>query len=150
MDPAIASNSKLIEMLQVASNPQPVISDVSGGPLISINIASVTSISNESFANAAETSVATSNTGLMLSDVLSYKDLEKDYMSDDWDKYFATLSPAAKTKATPPIIPKRKSSVTQAKVELPESKKASTSSRPDLLQDEIDNAAYILVKGTGS
>lgn len=111
-----------------------------------INIASVTSISNELFASAAET-VTTANTGLMLSDVLSYKDLEKDYMADDWDKHFATLS----TIVTAPAKPKRKPSVTQARVELPENKKASTStaSRTDLLQDEIDNAAYILVKGTG-
>lgn len=142
--PAIASSANIIETI-ASPNALPSTPKLSAPP-IGINIASVTSISNELFASVAET-VTTANTGLMLSDVLSYKDLEKDYMADDWDKHFATLS-AIVTQAAKP---KRKPSVTQARVELPENKKASTStaSRTDLLQDEIDNAAYILVKGTG-
>lgn len=145
MNPAVASNPNMLETT-VTSDPIPATPNVSA-PSIGINIASVTSISIESFANTTETVVA-SNTGLMLSDVLSFKDLEKDYMTDDWDKYFETLSATATAEKT---VPKRKSSVTQAKVEVADSKKASTSSvsRTDLLQDEIDNAAYILVKGTG-
>lgn len=144
MNPAVASNASMIETT-AASDPIPSTSNVSA-PSIGINIASVTSISHESFASASETVVA-SNTGLMLSDVLSYKDLEKDYMAEDWDKYFEKLSAATAQQS----VPKRKSSVTQARAEPLESKKASTSSasRTDLLQDEIDNAAYILVKGTG-
>lgn len=89
-----------------ASNPAPVAMNVNIPPM-NTTVASVSSISNESFANVAET----------LSDVLSYKDRE-------WS---------------------------QVRVDLYESKNASTSpaSRTDLLRDEIDNAAYILVKGTG-
>lgn len=143
MSPAIESNPNTVETTS-APNPVPSTSNVSA-PL-SLNIASVISISNESFANTVET-VATSNIGLMLSDVLSYKDLEKDYVAEDWDKYFATLS----SSSTERNIPKRKSSVTQARVELPENQKASTSaaSGVDLLQEEKDVAAYTLVKGTG-
>lgn len=68
-------------------------------------------------------------------------------MHDDWDKYFDTLTPVVPQR----IVPKRKSTVTQTRVELPDNRRASTSStsRTELLQDEIDNAAYILVKGTG-
>ncbi len=146
MDPNVSSNAIIpittttapILTSALALKLIPTIRNVNAAPS-ELNIASVTSISSESFANPTET-VTTANTGLMLSDVLSHKDLEKDYMHNDWDKYFATI---------PLPRPKRKSSVTQAVVELPDIHKPSTASRTDLLQDEIDNAAYVLVKGTG-
>lgn len=139
-----SSSSTILESRLTQSNSTPATPTVEQSP-IGFSIASVTSIPSDTFANPSET-VSGSLSGLMLSDVLSYKDLKKDYMQDDWDKYFTTLSVAP----VKPAKPKRKSSVTQPRVELPESRKSSTATtRPDLLQDEIDNAAYILVKGTG-
>lgn len=141
MDPGVSLNA--IE--SIASAPStPTTSNATAAPM-GLNIASVTSISSELFANSTETVTSSNSGGLMLSDVLSFKDLEKDYMHSDWDAYFATLT-------IPKIVPRRKSSATQAVVELPENKKATASSvasRTDLVQEEIDNAAYVLVKGTG-
>ncbi|XP_037050206.1 uncharacterized protein LOC119084365 isoform X1 [Bradysia coprophila] len=143
MDPAVSSNA-MGSIAVAPSTPTPTSSNVTAAPL-GLNISSVTSIPSELFANPTET-ITASKSGLMLNDILSYKDLERDYMHEDWDKYFATLTVPSKT------VPRRKSSATQAVVELPDNKKATTSSatsRTDLVQEEIDNAAYVLVKGTG-
>lgn len=145
MSPSIESNSNAVET-GVVSVSIPTTPPISHSASTEFEIASVTSISSESFSNVEP--VASSSTGLIFSDMLSYKDLEKEYLSEDWDKYFESLLPA---RPPQPSTSKRKSSTTQAKVELPESKKVTTTttSRTDLLQEEIDAAAYVLVKGTG-
>lgn len=152
MSPSIVSNSNITETSTSAASTTPTVTSPPFAPtskLTPIEITSVTSISNELFSNAEP--VVASNSGLMLNDVLSYKDLEKEYMTDDWDKYFVNL--VSTTQPTTSKRKERKPSAAQARVEVREEPKPSTStssmSRTDLVQDEIDQAAYILVKGTG-
>lgn len=130
-----------------------------------MGIASVTSISTESSANSEMVTLS----NFKLNDILSYKDLEKYYMADDWDKYFSAMEYitddwdkyfATLSTNSQPSTSKRKLSTT-AMLQMPESKKIFTSTmpkkkitststtRPDLLQDDIDIAANFLVKGTG-
>lgn len=147
-NPAVASNAISIDSTAASKSATSTSNLPTSVPTISFNIASVTSISNELFSNGTEP-VATSNSGLMVSDVLSIRDLEKDYMSDDWDKFFGTM--AAVTPTPKSTVTKRKSSTTQTKYELPEITDETTvyETRPELVQNEIDNAAYHLVKCTG-
>lgn len=80
------------------------------------------------------------------SDILNYNDLEKEYTSDDWDKYFATQLPSALVDVSEISMDVSESTIDAADQSL--DIETSVEEVSNVLQSEIDNAAYNFVRGT--
>lgn len=147
MDPTIAIPPKPRPNFQTGTNLEIV--DINSGATESFQVSEI------------ENRAPGTSSNLMLNNIPSLGDLEKSYSIDDYDKYFEKLDLAAANvpkcdEYTMSKIPGGSNLMISNVVGgflMSEDEKSNVIttdiSRPSQLQDEIDKAAYALVKGTG-
>lgn len=95
--------------------------------------------SSNSSSPILSTNKPSSQCQLALNEILDYSELETEYTSDDWDNYFTTQSPSLPIDGS------------EIAINAPEGEIDTVHNllQANVLQSEIDDAAYILVRHTG-